>query len=141
MTGSVPVSAARIRDFVERWFALLSAHGPVAELIPYLSTGDLEMTFPERTLRSTADFREWYAAVGAAFTDQNHRLQQLEISAEGDLIQLGIVVIWTAVDTSDRSRIAKQATQAWVLHDDRNGGRLYIQKYFVVRMIDAQGQL
>lgn len=45
-------------SFVHEWFDLLSSHAPVEELLPMVSGDALEMVFPERTLRSHADFRD-----------------------------------------------------------------------------------
>jgi hypothetical protein len=134
------MNSAHIDDFVTSWFSLLSAHAPVDDLIPFLCATNLEMHFPEKTLRSLDDFRTWYAAVGNAYTDQHHDLQQLDVQTDrhdGDLLDLGIVVVWTASTVGDGSHIAKRATQTWTVARSTTSGGWQIQKYDVIAMTDV----
>jgi hypothetical protein len=138
------MNSGHIDDFVTSWFSLLSAHAPVDDLIPFLCATNLQMHFPEETLRSLDDFRTWYTAVGNTYTDQHHDLQQLNVRTDkhnGDLLDLGIVVVWTASTIADGSHIAKRATQTWTIrrsaNSDRSQIQLQIQKYDVVTMTDV----
>jgi hypothetical protein len=133
------MNTGNINDFVTSWFSLLSAHAPVDDLVPFLCAANLEMHFPEETLRSLDDFRTWYAAVGNTYTDQHHDLQQLDVETDthdGDLLDLAIVVVWTATTIADSSHIAKRATQTWTVARSTTSGRLQIQKYDVITLTD-----
>ncbi|OHU28265.1 hypothetical protein BKG77_01615 [Mycobacteroides chelonae] len=134
------MGTAQIREFVDRWFSLLSAHAPVGELTACLAATGLEMIFPERTLRSIDDFTSWYAAVGEAFADQDHDVERIEIQHRPDenLYRLGVSVVWRATNVADGKLIAQRATQAWVLQYDKASGEPRIQKYYVVKLIDLE---
>lgn len=106
-----------LADFVQRWFDDLSRHVPVEHLLPRLSDTDLEMRFPERTLRSHADFEDWYAQVGRAYTDQTHTVEALAVQPDGDMANCAVTVVWEATSTKDGSRSAFRVHQAWRLRD------------------------
>ncbi|MFC4035631.1 hypothetical protein ACFO3J_29800 [Streptomyces polygonati] len=110
-----------ITKFVYEWFDDLSAHEPVDRLLPRIYESGLEMVFPERTLRSRADFIDWYEAVGRAFADQTHTVEELRAQERGDLIELSVTVVWTATRTADRSRSSFRAHQTWRLRRDADG--------------------
>ncbi len=101
--------------FAQKWFDLLSEHAPVEQLLPFVADAGLEMAFPERTLRSHADFREWYEVVGTAFSDQTHVIEGLKVIGNGNRIDVDVVVVWTATQTSDGTRSASRVDQVWQL--------------------------
>jgi hypothetical protein len=122
-------------QFVGEWFDLLSAHAPVDNLLPFVSENDLEMVFPERTLRSHADFRDWYKAVGETYSNQEHVVEKIDATPAGDGQDLAVTVIWRAVQKSDDAKIAVRAQQSWRLATSGSGGPL-IRKYRVETMVD-----
>ncbi|MEV6981605.1 hypothetical protein AB0M95_10160 [Sphaerisporangium sp. NPDC051017] len=120
---------AETAEFAQRWFDRLSAHEPVERLLPLVVDRDLEMAFPERTLRSHDDFQDWYRVVGESFTDQVHVVERLDARDDGDTVHVDVTVIWTATTTSDGSRNSFRATQVWDLAKTPDG--LAIVKYHV----------
>jgi hypothetical protein len=117
--------------FVQDWFDLLSRHAPVATLLPFVADVGLEMMFPERTLHSHADFVNWYADVGANYTDQDHVVEDLSTVADGDFIDIELTVVWRATKTADGSRLAARVRQSWRL---ASGAQPVIVNYQVLTM-------
>jgi hypothetical protein len=103
------------KSFVHEWFDLLSAHAPVEKLLPMVSAGELEMVFPERTLRSHADFRDWYRVVGLTYADQDHTIEGLEETPAADGLDLAVTVVWQAKQLSDGKRVRVRVHQEWHL--------------------------
>jgi hypothetical protein len=121
--------------FVGEWFDLLSAHAPVEKLLPMVSGGDLEMVFPERTLRSLEDFRDWYRVVGETYSSQVHVVEALDSTRSGDGQDLAVTVVWKAVQRADASRVAVRARQSWHLANS-GSGRSVITRYRVESMVN-----
>lgn len=123
-----------VADFVSEWFADLSEHVPVDRLLPKLSKAGLEMVFLERTLRSHADFVDWYEEVGTAYVDQTHSVGDIEIgktSDESELIPVNLIVLWARTLSSDGTRKAFRVSQTWRLRRAPED-RLLIVTYHVV---------
>lgn len=119
-------------QFVHEWFDLLTKHEPVEQLLPYISNSKLEMIFPECTIRSHADFLDWYAAVGAHFTDQEHTIEELWSQSNGDVIDVTLTLIWTETQKSDDVRSIFRINQDWSLAIRKDRPWRIIQKYRVV---------
>jgi hypothetical protein len=122
-------------QFVGEWFDLLSAHAPVEKLLTLVSDGDLEMVFPERTLRSHDDIRDWYKGIGETYSNQVHVVEKIDSTPVGDGQDLAVTVIWKAVQIADGSQVAVRAQQSW--HVATSGsGQPIITKYRVETMVD-----
>ncbi|MFC0547846.1 nuclear transport factor 2 family protein [Kutzneria chonburiensis] len=104
-----------VATFVQQWYDLLSDHEPVERLLPMVADDGLEMAFPERTLRGHADFRDWYVAVGEAFSDQTHTVELLSSTDNGDTIDIAVTVVWEATNNADDSRSKFRVNQTWQL--------------------------
>ncbi|MFD4511338.1 hypothetical protein [Streptomyces sp. NPDC058457] len=124
-------SDREIEEFVQRWFGLLNVHAPVAELLPLVADGGLEMAFPERTLHSHADFLDWYAAVGEAYSEQDHTVEKLVHQETGARIGIDLTVVWTAKSTADGSVSAFRINQQWQLERPAPGAAPVIVDYQV----------
>lgn len=117
-------------SFVHEWFDLLSAHAPVEKLLPMVSGGELEMVFPERTLRSHDDFRDWYRVVGLTYADQDHVVEGVDVAPSSDGADLSVTVVWSAKQLSDGSQVRVRVHQDWHLMTS-DTGRPVITKYRV----------
>ncbi|MFD0392266.1 hypothetical protein ACFQ3Z_03650 [Streptomyces nogalater] len=126
-----------VEDFVQEWFDELSRHEPVERLLPKIIDTNLEMAFPERTLRSHADFADWYGVVGKAFEDQSHVVEKLDYETRGDTVDVALTVVWTATTTEDGKRSAFRVNQEWLRRDP--GSRLRISWYRVGDMTPVPG--
>lgn len=120
-----------VAQFARKWFDELSEHVPVERMEKYLAPAGFEMVFPERTLRSLADFRDWYATVGLAYTDQSHTVERITATPTGDDIDVAVVVIWRATQSSDGFRLAMRAQQSWRLRRAPAGSGFVITGYRV----------
>ena len=65
-------------------------------MISMLDTTDLEMKFPESTLKSEQDFRDWYKVVTNKFFDQVHEVKMLNVDVVDDAAAVHLVVNWQA---------------------------------------------
>jgi SnoaL-like domain len=133
MAATDLVGDAETTEFVHRWYDLLSAHAPVDKLLSLVSDRDLEMEFPEASLRNYDDFRRWYAAVGEAYRDQSHAVEQLQATRERDTVHVTVTVVWQATQTADGVTVRQRVHQQWRLREQ--GGRLVIQKYLVGELV------
>lgn len=125
------LSNEQINKFVQAWFDRLSEHVSVEHLVAMVSATDLEMIFPDKTIRSHAEFREWYEGVGKAFTDQQHILERLNTVSTNDRANLDLTVVWKATRLEDGADIAARATQTWVLGTSPDFGTPVIVRYHV----------
>ncbi len=120
-----------IEKFVQEWFDLLNGHAPVDQLLPLVSNSDLEMVFPERTLRNHTDVREWYDVVGKTYTNQQHIIEELHSDEKANNTEVSLKVVWKAEQKSDGSPLAFRATQSWLLKKSPETDRPLIVKYYV----------
>jgi hypothetical protein len=120
-----------VSAFAAQWFTYLDRHAPADQLAGCLSDDDLVMVFPERTLRSVADFRDWYRTVCDLYADETHEIEQVTPTATGDRIDVAVVVVWRATQTSDGSRLAMRAKQTWRLSRTGSDQGLVITEYRV----------
>jgi hypothetical protein len=125
------LSNEQIRKFVQTWFDQLSEHVSVECLVPMVSANDLEMVFPERTIHSHAEFRDWYKGVGTAFANQQHILERLDTVLINDGAELNLTVVWKATRVEDGADIAARATQTWVLETSPEFDTPVIVRYHV----------
>ena len=118
MFSDVPTER-EIRSFAQEWFDLLSAHEPAERLLAFVADDGLEMAFPERTLYSHADCRDWYRNVGLAFSAQTHDIERLVAVEDAAGADVSVTVVWRAVQT-DGPPVAVRVDQRWrlVRHPD-----------------------
>jgi quinol monooxygenase YgiN len=130
-----------VRPLVRDWFAKLSAHAPVGDLLPMLMADGLVMEFPEATLTSAAGFRKWYAEVGNHYYGQSYELEELELAeVPGSLaVDLELAVIWRARRAGDGASLAVRSRQAWRLARCARTGQALIARYQVRELADLPG--
>ena len=104
--------------FVQEWFDLLSRHEPVELLLDRIADEGLEMVFPERTLRSHADFRDWYATVGDTYRRQDHVLEKLDTRPGDGGTHVELTVRWSATRISDSADLRMLADQEWLIRTE-----------------------
>ncbi|GAA2267518.1 hypothetical protein GCM10010430_60860 [Kitasatospora cystarginea] len=126
-------SADEVLAFATSWFGAITAEAPVETLLGFLSPAGLRMDFPEGTLTSVEDVREWYATVMATFHEHTHDLEYLKVTP-GDLagaVDVDLAVIWKATTRADGSRSAFRGLQSWQVRRSFRTGRLEIVTYRV----------
>jgi hypothetical protein len=120
---------AQVEAFVKTWFALLDRNAPVAKYLPLIDDKGLEMAFPERTLRSHADFTDWYAGILRTIKVAKHTLELVEVKAlDAKRFEVHVIVLWEATPV-DGAPIRFRADQTWQVHAAAGG--LKISRYVV----------
>ncbi len=135
---ATPLSEDETRSFVQQWFDKLSAHVDVEDLLPMISSGpDLEIAFPERTLTSHAEFRQWYEGIGNEYSAQAHDVEAVAVRPlEDGGTGLDVTVVWKA-DRRDGSSVSARADQSWELRRSFSTGAPEIVKYRVLSLTDT----
>ena len=132
-----------VKKLVYTWFRKITDHAPVEEMIDMLDSSALEMTFPEATLKNTADFKEWYKTVIHKFFDQVHEVKMLDVELEGDTATVHLVVNWHALTWEPPAPYSKwegvYAHQNWTVRKDRVSGKPVITKYYVTEFESMGG--
>jgi hypothetical protein len=121
-----PLTQADVQDLADVWYQKLDVHAPAAELLAMLADDELEMRFPEGTMRGHAGFGEWYDRVIRLFFDETHTVTQvaLDPGANG-LATVKVVVNWQAKVWDPPAPNSKwlgfDAYQTWQVRRDPNG--------------------
>jgi len=119
-----------ITSFVYQVYAMYDRHVPVERFLPLLASKNLEMRFPETTLRSHADFKKWYAGIGRDIASNTHTLESVKMSVLGSgRYQVEIVGLWQA-ESKKGEYISFKFRQQWTLVDGP-GKQPLIQTYRV----------
>ncbi len=138
-----PPAADELRNFVRTWFAKLSFHVPVEELLSMVAAEGFEIEFPEARLTNEAEFRKWYADVGRSYHDQSHTLERIDLNGMpgSRAIDLDLVVIWKAHRTSDGAHLAFRAHHSWQIERAFTTGQLVIMKYYVLTLVEITEEI
>ncbi len=122
-------------ELVYAWFQRITDKVSPEDMLALLSKDDLEMQFPEKTLRTEADFREWYDGVTHLFFDQVHDLKLLAIDVAGNEANVTLIVNWQA--RTWKAPAARSDWQGFYVHQDwtvkadRETGKPVICRYHV----------
>jgi hypothetical protein len=124
-----------VQELVYTWFKKLTDKVPVEELLAMLSAEDLELRFPEKTLRGYADFREWYTTVTHLFFDQVHDVKMLAVDLDGIQATVNLVVNWQARTWEPPAAYSKwqgfYVHQTWSVKKHTKTGKPVIVSYQV----------
>jgi hypothetical protein len=135
----------QVKQLIYDWFIKLTDHAPVEEMISFLNPVNLEMQFPEKTLTSIEDFRQWYEKVTNMFFDQVHELKMLDIVIGGSRADVNLVVNWQARTWQPPAGYSKwegvYAHQTWVVEAASNAHGAMITSYLVNKFDPMQGPL
>ena len=135
----------KVKKLVQDWYLKLDVHAPMVELLPMLADKELEMRFPEATLRGHAEFEKWYQGVIRFFFDEVHTLKELNIKLSEDKKQADIklVVYWEASrwhpPSAKSERLMFDAYQTWVVRLSSETGKPVIVTYIVDSLKPMQG--
>ena len=137
MSNGAPLTEAEVDKMVRDWYRALDVHKPMVDVLPYVSDGELEMVFPEATLRSLAEFESWYQGVIRIFFDEVHTMQALNVTLSPDKSKADVklVVLWEASrwnpPAAQSERLIMDAYQTWVVKRSPTSGLPVITKYVV----------
>jgi hypothetical protein len=140
MSQSNPFSEDNIKKFAAAWYEALDIHAPSEDCEKLLAADDLEMIFPEKTLKGMGDFMAWYAGgtysdgetapgVINIFFDEIHVVKNVDITMSGDTAEVDVIVGWQASwfepPAAKSKRTAMDATQRWTLRRAPEGKNPY----------------
>ena len=133
---STPLTEAEVRDLVATWYKKLDVHAPAAEVADLVADGDLEMRFPEATLRNRHEFVEkWYEVVIRRFFDEDHEMRKLDVELAGDKAFVNLVVRWQAKiwdpPAPTSVYLGFDAAQRWIVTRSPHSGKAAVQTYIV----------
>ncbi len=127
-------SRAEIEAFVADWYRKLDIHAPAEELISMVAD-QVEMQFPEGTVRGVEEFRAWYEGVIRLFFDELHTVTRVGIVWRDDRCLVDVVVNWQARrwnPPAPRSEwIGFDAYQRWEMIASPASGRPVVVRYIV----------
>jgi hypothetical protein len=141
MTRNAALTQGEVQDLVHTWFRRITDKADLPDMLALLSAEGLEMVFPERTLRSHADFADWYAGVTKLFFDQVHELKFVAVDLDEARAAVTLVVNWQARTWTPPAAYSEwqgaYVHQAWTVQRDPGSGRPVIATY---RVGDLQPQ-
>lgn len=122
-----------IEQFTKDWYKKLDVHAPMVELLPMLADEELQMVFPEATVKGWAGFEGWFQRVIRIFFDEVHTVKQVNSVIKGDTARVKVVVQWEAsvwnAPEEKSKRIKLDAYQTWEVKYTTN--KTVITKYTV----------
>jgi hypothetical protein len=134
-----------IKSFVAAWYYALDIHAPASDCEKFLVDDGLQLVFPEKTMRSFAEFEDWLGFIYKTFFDELHNVVKVEIKNNGESgADLEVVVAWQASwftpPDAKSKRTSMNAYQRWsIKKSDKNPWGLAIEKYAVDRFDYAPG--
>jgi hypothetical protein len=145
MANVAPLTKSEVEKMVLDWYRALDVHKPMVDVLPYVSDGELEMVFPEATLRSLAEFEGWFQGVIRIFFDEVHTMQQLDVTIppDGQRADVKLVVRWEASrwkpPAAKSERLIMDAYQTWVVKRSPTSSKPVITKYVVDKLDPLPG--
>ena len=144
----MPESLTReeIKALADKWYKLLDVHAPITEFLPLLHETELEMRFPEATLKGQGAFSEWLAGVVRIFFDEVHTLKKVEVDIQShDTAQARVVVNWKArrwkAPAPNAENLDFDAYQTWVVKRSPVSGQAVIATYIVDKLEPQPGSV
>jgi hypothetical protein len=139
------LNEANIKKFVADWYYSLDIHASAAQCETMLVDQGLQLVFPEKTMRTYAEFEGWLSVIYSTFFDELHNVVKVEIKNLTETsADLDVVVAWQASwftpPDAKSKRTSMNAFQRWVIVlSDKNPYGLAIEQYFVDRFDYAPG--
>jgi hypothetical protein len=116
---SQSITQEQIKNFVAAWYRALDNHDPIEGMYTLLAEEGLNIQFPDGDIRDYAGFKKWYDRVTTLFFDENHYVQTVEATINGDEAVVDIVVGWQASwwepPAAKSKRVSMDATQRWTV--------------------------
>ncbi|HZR42723.1 MAG TPA: hypothetical protein VFB12_21565 [Ktedonobacteraceae bacterium] len=135
MNGTTPLTNVEVQNLVYTWFQKITAKVDLDELLQMLSKNELEMRFPETTIRNHGDFKRWYEGVTNLYFDQIHDLKMLAVDLDGPQADVSLVVHWQARTWQPPSAYSKWQDayihQRWSIKREAGSDKPVIVDYYV----------
>jgi hypothetical protein len=135
MPNEGPLSNAEVKDLLDVWYQKLDVHAPIEEVYPLLADAELEMRFPEATVRGHQGFAGWYDTVTRRFFDEVHTLTEWAADPAGEQTKVTLVVNWQAKiwdpPAAKSQWLGFDAYQTWYVKRSPESGKAVITTYIV----------
>ncbi len=135
MSQATQLANGEVQDLVYSWFRKITDKAPLDQMLALLSPDELEIRFPDATLRNHDEFRRWYETVTNLYFDQVHDLKLLAIDLDGDRASVNLIVNWQARTWKAPAATSKwegyYVHQAWTVKRNPASGRAVIVSYQV----------
>ncbi|TYQ13280.1 UNVERIFIED_CONTAM: SnoaL-like protein [Acetivibrio alkalicellulosi] len=132
-----------VNELVFKWYKKLDIHANVEELLPMVISEGLEMRFPEATLTSIEEFKNWYDVVINKFFDEIHTLSMVNIEIDEDQAKVKVIVNWQAKVWNPPDAKSKwlgfDAYQTWIVKRDPISKKAVIATYIVDELDPMEG--
>jgi len=130
------LSTFEVKELAYNWFKKLTEHAPAEELLELVSSdADLLIEFPNTPIKNADEFRAWLHNVTHTFFDQQHVLQMLDISIDGDKAKVRLIVNWQAKTWEAPNAYSKWegycVHQEWEVKKDTKRNKAVIVNYKV----------
>jgi hypothetical protein len=143
MSSIVTLVNSEVEEFVIDWYKKLDVHAPSEELLPLLADENLEMRFPEVTVRDKAGFLAWYERVTHIFFDEVHTMNELSVMSADEQANVTLVVNWQAriwnAPAPKSQWLGFDAAQRWVVKRSPRTGELEVVTYIVDALTPMPG--
>jgi hypothetical protein len=114
-----PITQQQVHDLAVAWYLALDQHAPIERCYEMLAEEGLVMAFPDGDIKDYASFKVWYDRVTNLFFDENHTVQSVEATIEGDQAKARVVVGWQASwfepPAAKSKRVSMDAFQDWTV--------------------------
>lgn len=131
-----------VKQLAIDWYKLLDVHAPLEEVLPLLEDENLEMKFPEATIKGQEQFKSWYETVTHKFFDEVHELKEVQVTLNGNRADVKLVVNWQAHVWNPPEAKSKwlgfDADQTWIVALSVTG-KPVIETYIVNALIPMEG--
>jgi SnoaL-like domain len=135
MSKSDALMNGEVQELVYAWFRRLTDKVSLDEMLSMLSSDEFEMRFPDATIRSYADFKQWYEGVTNLFFDQVHDVKMLAVDLDGVQAGVTLVVNWQARTWKPPAPYSEwqgfNVHQTWTVKRDPGSGKPTITGYYV----------
>ncbi|BAY94486.1 MULTISPECIES: nuclear transport factor 2 family protein [unclassified Tolypothrix] len=135
MSELAPLTQPEILEFAKAWYRKLDIHVPVDEYAPLLAS-DVELRFPEATVKGFEGYSGWYDRVINIFFDEVHTVKEVTVkSATAEKADVQVVVKWEAsvwkAPAATSERIVLDAYQTWEVKRSPETNKPVISVYIV----------
>jgi hypothetical protein len=140
---STPLTKNEIAAFVAAWYKKLDVHAPMVDCLQMLADKDLEMRFPEATVKNWDGFEGWFQTVIRLFFDEVHTVKSVKSTIKGETATVKVLVRWEAsiwkAPAAKSQRIVADAYQTWAVRRSDITGEPEIVTYIVDKLKFAPG--
>lgn len=135
MAESGVLTESELKEFAVDWYKKLDVHASADEYAPLLAA-DVELRFPEATVKGVAGFNDWYFSAINSYFDEVHIVKQVKLtSSTPEQSEVKVVVKWEASlwkpPAATSERVVLDAYQTWIVKRSPQTNQPVIALYIV----------